>query len=401
MEDAANLKLNKISENKSEADVIICDCDSVVVNTNTNVQETQDPGAIQTHWLYNTPNQSQHDQWSEIEKTQRKMCLKLNLSKEAINEKNNCEHYIENIRSTPSEKMNTGVRIVQQARKSSLDGNHSRFSKTPSSIPRELIGEGYSQSPTLARSPAMHDGFRDRDWKVERTPINTPDSIKNLTSRVPQLSDDDEEEAEETDSVNSETDPISKGSGTSSFLPSSVEVSESRTGSLQEKMLTATAGDTGVICSQSSRSVSDSVRDAEDTGVQEQTLSHEVSASSEESSIVLPPAGFTDSPVKNHPPPGSADIDGSVSDGNEILILEPPKLPEEDLKISAQKQNEAEDYEILGNTKSKSFVQENFDLKESYHHPELVVCQRQGIFKIESFTNNKHEIKLLPILIFL
>ena len=41
----------------------------------------------------------------------------------------------------------------------------------------------------------MHEGFRDKDWRVERTPINTPDSVKTLTSMVPQLSDEEEEAA--------------------------------------------------------------------------------------------------------------------------------------------------------------------------------------------------------------
>ena len=123
----------------------------------------------------------------------------------------------------------------------------------------------------------MHEGFLIKDWKVERTPINTPDSVI-VTNIVPKLSDD-EEEVEESDSV-SETDPISKGSASSSFLPSSVEVSESRT----DKNQTA------------EMHLSVSAELASVGGVDRVALQSEAS-----SSLVKPPAGFTDSPVRSVP----------------------------------------------------------------------------------------------------
>ena len=355
---STDLKINKISENKCKADVIICE--GMVVNTNA--QETREASpAIQTQWLHNTSNQSQHDQWSEIEKTQKRLCLKLNLSKEAINEKNNLEQSTEN---KCSESENSGVTMVQQEGMNSQNGNKCRISKT---------------SPSLARSPAMHEGFRDKDWRVERTPINTPDSVKTITSRVPQLSD--EEEADETDSVASETDPISKGSGTSSFLPSSVEISDSRTGSLQDKLMADSARDHNVTRSKPCGSLSETTKEVEDNEVQNpESKSPHPDVPSEISNIVLPPAGFTDSPVRNLPPAPacSADIDGSVSKvfrttENEILIVKTP--PEEEPQSSVREQRHLEDFELSGVTKSN-----NFESKESYHHPELVVCQRQGIF---------------------
>ena len=358
-------KIDKISENKKKADLIICD-DMMV---NTIPQETwESRAAIQTQWLYNTSNQSQHDQWSEIEKTQKRLCLKLNLSQDDNSKKNNFE---ENTEKKCSESVRTGATIE---RPSSLSENNSRISKTPSTIPKELISESYSSSPSLARSPAMHDGFRDIDWKVERcTPIDTPESVRTLTSRVPQMSD--EEEGEETDSVNSESDPISKGSGTSSFLPSSV--SESRTGSLKNKILIENAGGSDITCPQSCGSKSESVEYAEDNEKQKsQSKSLHPNVPTDESNIVLPPAGFTDSPVRNLPPACSADLDGTVSKvfgtESEILMLSPPK--KEDRKVSTQEKTQAEDH-LLGVTKSNKL-----DSNESYHHPELVVCQRQGIF---------------------
>ena len=74
----------------------------------------------------------------------------------------------------------------------------------------------------------------------------------------------------------------------------------------------------------------------------------------------------------------AADIDGTVSKvfgtlESEILMLSSPK--EEDREVSAQEKTQAEDHPLLGVTKLNKM-----DLNESYHHPELVVCQRQGIF---------------------
>ena len=376
---SADPKVKKVSENKNKADLIICD-DMMV---NTIAQETwETSAAIQTKWLHNTSNQSQHDQWSEIEKTQKRLCLKLNLSEDAKNKKNNFEQDTE---QKCSEGVSTGATIE---RPSSLSENNSGISKTPSSIPKELISESYSPSPSLARSPAMHDGFRDKDWKVERrTPINTPESDKTLASGVPQLSD--EEEGGETDSVNSESDPISKGSGTSSFLPSSV--SDSRTGSLKKKILLENAGVSDITCPKSCGSTSESAKDAEDNEEQKpQSKSLHPNVPTDESNIVLPPAGFTDSPVRNLPPACSADIDGTDSKvfgttESEILMLSSPK--EEDREVSTQEKTQADDHTLMGVTKLNKM-----DSNESYHHPELVVCQSQGIFYQRKLTKQSKQI---------
>ena len=43
-------------------------------------------------------------------------------------------------------------------------------------VARQIMDEeAATTSPGMARSPAMHQGFRQEEWVVERTPVNTPD----------------------------------------------------------------------------------------------------------------------------------------------------------------------------------------------------------------------------------
>ena len=45
-------------------------------------------------------------------------------------------------------------------------------------------------SPGMARSPAMHQGFRQEEWIVERTPVNTPEVDKVVVGMI-NLSDEE------------------------------------------------------------------------------------------------------------------------------------------------------------------------------------------------------------------
>ena len=69
--------------------------------------------------------------------------------------------------------------------------------KTPSSggVRKIVSEERASGSPVgagggLARSPAMHSGFRTEDWVVERTPVNTPVNDRVLVGMI-NLSDEE------------------------------------------------------------------------------------------------------------------------------------------------------------------------------------------------------------------
>ena len=291
---------------------------------------------------------------TEMDKAQRKMCLKLNLH------------------NSESEQGELQRRENGAARRTSVGGNSngtSSVTRTPSSIPLNLVQQCLSASPSLARSPAMHEGFQMKDWKVERTPINTPDCADCLTAGLPPKLSDDEEEVEETDSVNSETsEPISKGSGTSSFLPSSVDVSECRPAN---------------------------------PPAEEHLPSSAVATNS--SALVKPPAGFTDSPVRNVPPEFSlaeAEEQLCPQSQSEVLVLEQEEQEEQPGKQSENfisEENTANTIatcqDVLTSQKYKSYNQENF---ASYHHPELVVCQRQGNFNKENLKFEKifgHTIK--------
>ena len=278
---------------------------------------------------------------TETDKAQRKMCLKLNLHSESKQaEQQRGEH--------------------GGARRTSVGANGNSVSRTPSSLPRDLVQHCLTASPSLARSPAMHEGFQMKDWKVERTPINTPDCADCVTTGLPPKLSDDEEEVEETDSVNSETsEPVSKGSGTSSFLPSSVDVSECRPVNQPAEMHLPTSA-----------------------------------VETNSSNLVKPPAGFTDSPVRNVPPEfSSAEAEEQLCSQSqtEVLVLEQEEQPGQESENFISENNTANTtnttvttancQDVLTSQKYKSYNQENFG---SYHHPELVVCQRQGNFNKEN-----------------
>lgn len=82
----------------------------------------------------------------------------------------------------------------------------------------------------LARSPAMHSGFRTEDWVVERTPVNTPVNDRVLVGMI-NLSD---EEA----SFRGSSEDLCKSSGattpqgsinSSSFAPSTLDLTKTET----------------------------------------------------------------------------------------------------------------------------------------------------------------------------
>ena len=382
------LELRKNS--RGEADVIVCEQQVI---RNTFIHENQIIG-----------NQLNNEDWSDKEKTQRKMCMKLNLS-----DSMRSEHQFGSELSTPTDQIRR--KSVESQRKSSLDGgaiNSNR--KTPSSIPRQLIGETFSPSPSLARSPAMHEGFRAQDWRVERTPINTPDA-NMVTKRLPLLSDDEDDQGE-TDSVNTETDPISKGSGTSSFLPSSVDISESKTGSsIPEKDNSSTKMH---LCS-SSMSGGDAAgcrltaSESQNVNVNREIQGFEMQQHSEQSilreeeslvqdveedaslpaAFVQPPADFADSPIRSPPQPlqtqqSSVQSVEQDTEDDEVLKFEQVADIDNDPSVSSQGHEQS--------SKSKCGNRENFTLKESYHHPELVVCQRQGISYFKRLPHSKNKL---------
>merc|ERR550532_1816674 len=58
-------------------------------------------------------------------------------------------------------------------------------------VARQIMDEeAATTSPGMARSPAMHQGFRQEEWVVERTPVNTPDDKVVLVGMI-NLSDEE------------------------------------------------------------------------------------------------------------------------------------------------------------------------------------------------------------------
>lgn len=380
-------------DSKSEADIIVKEVKSETEDIGVSMGNKMPVLELSNVVVPKTKNQ---EDWTDVEKSQRKQCMKLNLPHEITSNNNKSE-----TSSVWQKEKNGSVKTkctfdeeisyentqlaLSKMNPSAKDG--SKTSKTPSSIPRGILEDSFTQSPTLARSPAMHEGFHLKDWKVERTPINTPDASV-LTSRLPQLSDDDEEI--ESESLNSETDPISKGSGTSSFLPSSIDVSESRATSsipeqeffkqisIEEKVNTILIG---------------AKQEKDDKNIIDTKL---VTIVHEESLIPLvkPPAGFTDSPVKSTQEVFSIKsiVENEIEDNQEILIVDDSDVTKvhELYNISNVKSEIISEVETVASEHFDNLIfkqtsdisvtsQPNYPKKESYQHPELVVCQRQEL----------------------
>ncbi len=87
--------------------------------------------------------------------------------------------------------------------------------RTPqSAITRKIVSEDFAyqqqhqqvSSPGLARSPAMHEGFRTEDWVVKRAtppagsaaPVNEDKDQDKIIVGVINLSDEEEEKDDET-----------------------------------------------------------------------------------------------------------------------------------------------------------------------------------------------------------
>ena len=316
---------------------------------------------IQEKQIIGNPHHNESgEDWSEQQMSQRKMCLTLNLREEINNDKEKLIESQSECETPTLTQHNRGGKV--ESRKSSGDERSlcTVNKTTASSIPRQLIDQTISSSPTLARSPAMHEGFLARDWRVERTPINTPDAPL-ITSRLPQPSDD-EEETVETVSVNSETDPISKGSGTSSFLPSSVDVSESKTGSsIPEKENSSKMHSLGEKAN---------VTDGGFQGCRMQQVRTEAeSCPCDEpiiSNLVQPPADFADSPVKLAEPSNIVEEIAKLEDNDVVMVVN------QNIPLNAT----SSDVISEGQEKPKS---ESYTREESYFHPELVICQRQEL----------------------
>lgn len=138
-------------------------------------------------------------------------------------------------------------------------------------VARKIMSEEASNltgSPGLARSPAMHQGFRQEEWVVERTPVNTPDTANDKVV-VAMINLSDEETSNHVDS-----DIVFKSS-TAATTP--------QDGSLMSS-------------TQDISAPKESASAPENLGGQQQPLEAQLTSEPKKLSVVDPPAGFGDSP---------------------------------------------------------------------------------------------------------
>merc|ERR1719273_2859573 len=93
------------------------------------------------------------------------------------------------------------AKSVDEKLTNNLENNENNAS-IPNKVARrivELNEDEIAGSPGLARSPAMHQGFRQEEWVVERTPVNTPDTANDKVV-VAMINLSDEETSNHVDS---------------------------------------------------------------------------------------------------------------------------------------------------------------------------------------------------------
>ena len=204
---------------------------------------------------------------------------------------------------------------VDNQETSSKNNGVGNISTTVNKMARKIMSEdAASISPGLARSPAMHQGFRQEEWIVERTPVNTPDTANDkVVVAMINLSDEETSNHVDSDVVfkssTAATTP-QEGSLLSSLGPSSVDLNQDPVAGPKESISApANLGDP-------------KVEDEQEPQVEEPEKPLEVEACKNEAAAVFqPPAGFGDSPEhKPHPEFHEAVADQALPQEEQLIV---------------------------------------------------------------------------------
>lgn len=215
-------------------------------------------------------------------------------------------------------------------------------------VARKIMSEEASNltgSPGLARSPAMHQGFRQEEWVVERTPVNTPDTANDKVV-VAMINLSDEETSNHVDS-----DIVFKSS-TAATTP--------QDGSLMSS-------------TQDISAPKESASAPENLGGGQQAVSQpmvEITNEPKKLSVVDPPAGFGDSPehkankpvvVDNLPGFHEAIVDQALPQEEQLLMASEEMVSAPSLHIteafhSSTAEDDATTQEVVYSVKKESIT---------------------------------------------
>ena len=246
---------------------------------------------------------------------------------------------------------------------------------TVNKVARKIMSEdAASISPGLARSPAMHQGFRQEEWIVERTPVNTPDTANDkVVIAMINLSDEETSNHVDSDVVfkssTAATTP-QEGSLMSSLGPSSVDLNQ------VDQPLTPSGPKESVSAPANLGDQQDQSLENEDEQQPSEDQEDEKLLVVEESEVkkvevegaVLPPAGFGDSPV--HQPKSQAQ-----PEFHEAIIDQ--ALPQEEQLIMASEEAAAM---VVVTTSPAVHVTESFQPTTTFTTSEATV---EAVFTVK------------------
>ena len=265
----------------------------------------------------------------------------------------------------------------------SQDNNKAASSNitTVNKVARKIMSEdAASISPGLARSPAMHQGFRQEEWIVERTPVNTPDTANDkVVIAMINLSDEETSNHVDSDVVfkssTAATTP-QEGSLMSSLGPSSVDLNQdqpSNHSQVQESVSApANLGDQQDEQPLENEDEQQPTEDQEDEKLVVVEAESEVKKieAAEDGAVPEPPAGFGDSPVHQPKAPQAP------PEFHEAIIDQ--ALPQEEQLIVASEASEA--VPVMVTTTPAVHITEAFQPKTTFTASEASV---EAVFTVK------------------
>ncbi len=205
----------------------------------------------------------------------------------------------------------------------------------------------------LARSPAMHEGFRAEDWVVKRTPVNTPTAAKTpvgvrqegdkLVVGMVNLEDEEEEEEEDEDETSMHIDSETAFKSGATTPPGGDGADSSLRSSLVQSSLDLPDQKAAVVVQPSRK--------------EEPDLPVPPEPSQNVTAFMPPPAGFCDSPEKT----SIRSLPGYQSPVSERSLQPEEMLIAEKLESSPARDEAGAPVEVVRAASVSTYQQQEFE----------------------------------------